>query len=289
MIALGLASSLGWEVHQVPLVNFSPDMGTDKVSIIMPSYNVSRFISESIESVIAQTYQNWELLICDDGSTDNSKKIAHDYEALDSRILVINNKYPKGAPGARNSCLDVAGGRYIAFLDADDLWLPSKLDVQIDFMVGNRYSFVYSYHDVISEKGTLLRECFGPKVATRKNMLVSNFIPCLTAMYDSKVLGKVYQPDFRKRNDYALWLKILYSGVVDEAHCLPKVTASYRSNQYGLSSRNKFGLLFYYRQCLTNFTPVSKIGSYFLSICYLSIILVKKMTPSLYNKLVTKF
>ena len=271
----------------MPLVNVSPDMGVDKVSIIMPSYNVSRFISDSIESVIAQTYKNWELIICDDGSKDNSKKIAHDYEALDSRILVINNEYTKGAPGARNSCLDVAGGRYIAFLDADDLWLPSKLELQIDFMITNSYSFVYSYHETMNEGGDLISKYMAPKAVDAKLMRVSNFIPCLTAVYDSHIIGKVYQPNIKKRNDFALWLKILNGGKIARAYCLPLITARYRVNSYGLSS-NRRDALKYFNRCLTEYGNCNSLEAYIYSAVYIFVVAIKKKLNKTYNFMVIK-
>lgn len=269
------------------LINSAADMCSEKVSIIMPSYNVSRFISESIESVMAQTHDNWELIICDDGSTDDSATIAHDYAARDSRILVVNNKYKKGAPGARNSCLDVAEGRYIAFLDSDDLWLPSKLALQIEFMISNRYSFVYSYHEIMSEDGDFVSECMAPGAVSAKLMRVSNFIPCLTAVYDSDIIGKVYQPDIIKRNDFALWLKILNGGKVARAYCLPLSTARYRVNSYGLSS-NKRDALKYFNRCLIKYGNCNSFEARIYSVIYLFVIVIKKKLNFIYNFMVVK-
>jgi teichuronic acid biosynthesis glycosyltransferase TuaG len=156
-------------------------------------------------------------------------------------------------------------------------------------MTANKYAFCYSYFDVIDEKGMNLCRYLGPKIADKKNMLLFNFIPCLTAIYDAKILGKFYQPNIKKRNDYALWLKILYSSNTSKAYCLEKVTASYRSNQQGLSSGNIFELLGYYWVCLRSYASVNKIYSIFLSVPYLLIMLVKKISPSLYNNLVSRF
>lgn len=262
-------------------------MSAGKVSIIMPTYNASRFISESIESVKAQTYQNWELIICDDGSTDDSIKIAQKYAARDHRILVISNKYTKGAPGARNSCLDVSAGRYIAFLDADDLWLPSKLELQINFMISNMYSFVYSYHEIMDEGGGFVSECRAPGAVDAKLMKVSNFIPCLTALYDSYTVGKVYQPDIIKRNDFALWLKILNGEKVERAYCLPLSTARYRVNSYGLSS-NKRDALKYFNRCLIEYGNCNSFEAYIYSAIYLVVVAIKKKFNFFYNFVVVK-
>ena len=151
---------------------------SDLVSIIMPNYNSARFIEESINSVINQTYKNWELIICDDNSTDNSKDIAKNYESGDQRIKVIQNKFKKGAPGARNSCIEFSSGKYIAFLDSDDIWYPNKLDLQVSFMKDNNYDFVYSYHDLINESGVNLGFYKAPIKVNSSNMKFSNFIPC---------------------------------------------------------------------------------------------------------------
>ena len=267
------------------LSNRAADMVSEKVSIIMPSYNVSRVISESIESGMAQTHDNWELIICDDGSTDDSATIAHDYATRDSRILVVNNKYKKGAPGARNSCLDVAEGRYIAFLDSDDLWLPSKLELQIDFMISNRYAFVYSYHQTMSEYGDFVSECMAPGSVSAKLMRVSNFIPCLTALYDCKIIGKVYQPDIKKRNDFALFLTILNGGKVTHGYCLPVVTAAYRVNSYGLSS-NKMDAVKYFNRCLREFGGCNAVSGFLYTLAYVFVTLIKKKCVRFYNWLV---
>lgn len=264
-------------------------MRENLVSIIMPAYNSEKFISDAIKSVVEQDYDIWELIICDDSSEDDTIRICKKWSNIDSRIMLVQNKYGKGAPGARNTSLDQASGQFIAFLDSDDLWHPNKLSLQLNYMAANNCAFSFSYYDVISENGETLYEYHGPKIANRKNMLFCNLIPCLTAIYDSSVIGKVYQPDFKKRNDYALWLKILNSGVVHEARCIPKITASYRRNQYGLSSGNKFELLRYYRKCLTKFSLVSNVGARILSIFYLVIMIIKKKSPTLFNKLIVKF
>lgn len=265
----------------------TPDLQSNKalVSIIMPCYNSENYISDSIRSVIKQTYNNWELLICDDDSSDRSLSISKRFAELDHRITIVKNVYEKGAPGSRNSCLDAASGRYIAFLDSDDLWLSGKLEEQIVFMKENQIAFSYSYHELMDENGKFLGACKAPNQVSSKTMRLSNFIPCLTAVYDSNILGKVYQPKIKKRNDYALWLKILNGGVVDKAYCLPKVTAKYRVNQYGLSS-NRSSAIKYFRRCLVEFGECSNITSFYFCFLYLCVVLVKKKFLSLYNKIV---
>ena len=262
---------------------------TDKlVSILMPVFNSSRFIRVAIESVCNQTYKNWELIICDDGSFDNSLEIAQEYSDRDSRISIIQNIYDKGAPGARNSCLDIAAGRYIAFLDADDMWLENKLELQIAFMEVYKYSFVYSYHEIVNEDGNFISDCLAPSSVNLGLMRVSNFIPCLTAIYDSHVLGKVYQPNIVKRNDFALWLKILNSGRINNAYCLKISTARYRSNSYGLSS-NKLDAIKYFYRCLHEYADTNRVHAVAMTSIYLIVVMVKKIMPKMYNKIVSIF
>lgn len=257
------------------------------VSIIMPAYNSARYLNESISSVINQTYNSWELIICDDNSHDETVSICLEWCKKDDRIKLISNLYQKGASGARNSCLDYAKGRYIAFLDSDDLWFPNKLELQVDFITKNKYSFIYSYHNVMNENGKINAVCLAPEKVNSRLMKYSNFIPCLTAMYDSESIGKVYQPYIKKRNDFALWLKILNSGSVSDAYCLKISTAAYRVNSYGLSS-NKFESLVYFNKCLTKYGKCNRFSSLVYSGIYVILILLKKKVNYLYNLLIIK-
>lgn len=259
----------------------------DLVSVLMPCFNSEKFIEESIRSVIDQTYVNWELLICDDGSEDNSKNIIKCYQNIDSRIRLIPNQYSKGAPGARNSCLELAKGRFIAFLDSDDVWLPEKLEKQLNFMKEKKSTFSYSYYQTMDEKGMIKGLYKSPKVLGLEKMLFSNFIGCLTAVYDSQILGKFYQPNIQKRNDYALWLMMFRQNKDLKAHCLSEVTSKYRVNSYGLSS-NKLSAFKYYRICLRKYASLSEIQINVLCGVYLTIIFFKKKFPKIYNYFVSK-
>jgi glycosyltransferase involved in cell wall biosynthesis len=259
----------------------------DLVSIIMPCFNSEKFIEESVQSVIDQSYAHWELLICDDESDDNSKEIIMSFVNLDSRIKLVSNYYSKGAPGARNSCLDEAQGRYIAFLDSDDIWLPEKLYKQLSFMNNNNFSFTYSYYETMNVQGEVKSLCKSPNSVNFKKMTICNFIGCLTAIYDSKLIGKCYQPTIKKRNDYALWLAILRKDKNLKAYCFNEVTSRYRVNDYGLSS-NKLSALKYYRLCLRDYASFGEFKIFFHCIFYLLLILVKKKNPQLYNSLVSK-
>lgn len=179
------------------------------VSIITPLYNCEQFLPLTIDSVINQTYKNWELIIVDDMSTDNSLQKAMQYAQQDSRIRVIELKEKGGPAAARNKGIEVANGKYIAFLDSDDLWLPEKLEVQLKFMNDKNINFSYTAYKKIDEDGTYRGVVSVPERITYDELLNTNVIGCLTAMYDAEKLGKMYMPNIMKRQDYALWLKIL--------------------------------------------------------------------------------
>ncbi len=179
------------------------------VSIITPSYNSEKFISDTIQSVLDQTYQYWEMIIVDDVSPDNSNRIIEQYIQQDSRIKLIKLEKNSGPAVARNIAIEEAKGRYIAFLDADDLWQSEKLEKQIKFMQKNDLAFTYSSYYLIDKDGKELGTFITKENISYKEMLKTCSVGCLTAIYDTQVLGKVYMPLILKRQDYGLWLKIL--------------------------------------------------------------------------------
>ncbi|BAI79877.1 glycosyl transferase [Deferribacter desulfuricans SSM1] len=179
------------------------------ISIITPSYNSEKFISETIKSVLTQTYQYWEMIIVDDCSPDNSNKIIEKFCRKDNRIKLIKLERNSGPAIARNRGIQEARGRYIAFLDADDLWKPDKLEKQLNFMAENKLSFTYSSYDLIDEDGRFLGTFKTKETISYESMLKTCSVGCLTAIYDTKILGKMFMPNILKRQDYGLWLKIL--------------------------------------------------------------------------------
>ncbi|MEL4280065.1 glycosyltransferase family 2 protein [Shewanella mangrovisoli] len=219
------------------------------VSIIMPSYNSAKTIAESIESVIAQTYQNWELLITDDVSVDHTRDIVRSYCAKDNRIKLFELDKNSGAGASRNNSIENSNGDYIAFLDSDDLWLPEKLLTQISFMELNNILLSYSAYQKFSSKGKG-KIINPPSSVSYKQLILGNVIGCLTAIYNAKVLGKRYMPLIRKRQDMGLWLSILKD--IKAAYCVDKVLAMYRTDT-GMT-QNKFKILkwqwIFYRQHL---------------------------------------
>ena len=212
-----------------------------KVSVITPVYNSSRFIEQSIRSVLDQTYDDLELILVDDCSSDNSASLINDFVKKDSRVRFIQLDVNSGAAVARNRGIEEASGRYLAFLDSDDLWLPEKLEHQVRYMQETGAAFVCSAYERMDEDGANTGEVVRPPLRiTHCDLLKSNTIGCLTAMYDAEKLGKVYMPLLRKRQDYGLWLRLLRK--VDAVHCLPEVLASYRVRSGSISS-NKFEMV----------------------------------------------
>ena len=200
------------------------------VSIIMPSYNTATYISESIQSVLAQTYGDWELIIVDDCSTDDTDRVVN-FFLSDRRIKYFKNERNSGAAVSRNKALQEARGKWIAFLDSDDLWMPDKLQKQLSFMVDNGYSFSYTNYEEMNNDGKKNGiRVTGPKIITKTGMLNYCWPGCLTVMYDMSVVGLVQIADIKKNNDYAMWLK-----VCKKANCylLNETLALYRRGRVG--------------------------------------------------------
>ena len=182
-------------------------MKEELVSIIMPSYNTGKFIKESINSVINQTYTNWELIIVDDCSKDNTDEIVNSIN--DNRIIYLKNEKNSGAAISRNKALKEAKGRWIAFLDSDDLWKKDKLEKQIKFMKENDYCFSYTNYIEIDENSNPNGiKITGPKKITKTGMFNYCWPGCLTVMFDATKIGLVQIKNIKKNNDYAMWLKI---------------------------------------------------------------------------------
>lgn len=201
------------------------------ISIIMPSWNTGNLIAESIQSVIAQTYTNWELLIVDDCSTDHTDEVVASFH--DNRIRYFKNEQNCGAALTRNKALREANGEWIAFLDSDDLWEPTKLERQIAFMSENGY--VFSYHEYVKideESKPLNIHVSGPAVVTKRKMYHYGYPGCLTFMYSVKAMGLIQIKDIKKNNDYAILLQLC-----KKANCylLPETLARYRIRKKSIS------------------------------------------------------
>ncbi len=214
-----------------------------KISIVTPTFNSSKFIAETLKSILSQSYKDFEVLVVDDCSTDNTVEIVKSFN--DKRIRIFVNDVNKGAAFSRNVALKNAKGEYIAFVDGDDLWEKDKLKKQISFMEENHISFSCTNYEEIDENGVLNGYCItAPKRIKHKDFLRIDYVGCLTVMYKKEVFPDLQIPfDIYKRNDYALWLKL--SERVD-CYLLNETLAYYRKNN-GISSGSKIKLLKYHR------------------------------------------
>ena len=231
------------------------------VSIITPVYNGEETIGKTIESVLNQTYKNFEMIIVDDVSEDNTIKVVKDYEKKDSRIKLITLTKKGGASVARNKAISKANGKYIAFLDSDDLWKKDKLEKQIKFMEDNDIYFSYTDYSYIDEQGNdmgIYRKCLRKMSYFR--MLLGDSVGCLTVIYNREKAGKIEIPKLKKRNDYALWCVILKR--VKVGYKYNEILSLYRKNTTSLSSGKKHKLLKYHYQLhreINGFNPIITI------------------------------
>lgn len=221
-----------------------------QVSILMPVYNATATLARSVASVQAQTFRDWELLMVDDGSTDGSVQLAADLAASDPRIRCLTLPENCGAAVARNHGLDAAKGRYITFLDTDDLWRPEKLSRQLEFMSEHDSTLSFTGYSRVSKAGALIVKIGARRRVEYPDLLKRNVIGCLTVMYDSTRLGKVPMPTLRRQHDYALWLQL--TRLVGAAEGLNEDLAIYRVSMSSLSG-NKWraaqDIWRVYRQC----------------------------------------
>lgn len=211
------------------------------VSVIMPVFNSVEYIEEAIRSVQQQTFTDWELIIVDDASLEPTVPMVERWCGKDTRIALLKHPVNKGAGAARNTGISAARGRYVAFLDADDLWLPEKLRRQLDFLQHHGQAVGFSSYYLMDERGRTLNTFMEalPELTFSK-LLKSNYIGNLTGIYDSGTIGKIYAPVLRKRQDWALWLQVLdrtgpVKGILEPL-------AIYRIHKSSLS-KNKAALL----------------------------------------------
>lgn len=234
-----------------------------KVSIICPLYNCEKFVGRTIESVLAQTYDNFELLIVDDLSTDSSIEVVKKFN--DVRIKLLFNDKNSGAAESRNNALRNATGKWISFLDSDDLWVPTKLEKQIAFMHLNKFSFSFTNYIEIDENDKPIgKKVVGPNVISKHKMYNFCYIGCLTAMYDREKIGLIQiNPKIKKRNDYAIWLKVVKKY---NAHRLDEELAMYRRREGSISNVSIKKLLKAHYTLFRVSEGKSVLGSFFLVI-----------------------
>nr|WP_294931649.1 glycosyltransferase family 2 protein [uncultured Flavobacterium sp.] len=211
------------------------------VSIITPTFNAEKYIRDTLQSVLNQSYQNWEMILVDDASTDQTVKIINNFAEKDVRFKIFKLSKNSGNGFARNVALEKATGKYIAFLDADDLWFPLKLEKQIQFLKANNSPFTFSFYDCIDEDGNSLnKRVQAPVNLTYQQLFFCNYVGNLTAIYDADYFGKITLEATQKRQDWRLWLTILKQIQVTKP--VPESLAFYRIRTDSVSS-SKFKLI----------------------------------------------
>ena len=227
----------------------------------MPSYNTAEYISESIKSVLNQTYTNWELIIVDDCSTDNTEKVISSFQ--DIRIRFFKNESNSGAAISRNRALREARGKWIAFLDSDDLWVPEKLEKQVRFMEENGYDMSYSDYRICQNGIWENVKRTAPNKMTLKKLYNYCYFSTITVMYDREVVGLVQIADLKKNNDYAMWFQVLSK---TDGYRLPECLAFYIKHGNSVSSGSKLKLIKYHYLLFRKGLGKSKIISCLLTI-----------------------
>ena len=244
------------------------------VSIIMPSYNTGRYLAETVESVLAQTYQNWELIIVDDCSTDDTETVAAKY-LQDSRISFFRNEKNSGAAVSRNRALQAAKGKWIAFLDSDDLWHPRKLEKQIGFMKANGYDFSFTRYEEIDEASRPLgRVVTGPSRISKTGMFRYCWPGCLTVMYNAEAVGLVQIVDIKKNNDYAMWLQVCRKA---SCYLLDETLACYRKRSGSISRHSYTKLIRWHYKLFREAEGMGAIASVFCTFRNLVYGVLKKL------------
>lgn len=216
-----------------------------QVSIVMPAYNAADFIAESINSVVMQTFSSWELIIVDDASADSTVSVVSAVAAHEPRIQLIALSTNSGAAVARNTAINAARGRYICFLDCDDLWFPEKLAVQLQWMSAQRAAFTYTSYERIDPEGRVVGVVGVPERVTYAELLKTSVVGCSTAMYDTAHFGKVMMPIIRMRQDFALWLLLLKH--VESGSGIRQVLVQYRLRGESISSNKRKAALYTWR------------------------------------------
>lgn len=237
----------------------------DLVSIITPSYNSKRFIEDTVKSVQNQTYTNWEMIIVDDCSNDGTREILTRLADLDDRIKVFFMNENSGAAIARNKALKEAKGKFIAFLDSDDMWHETKLEKQLAFMRNKDIAFSFTEYELMDEEGVLLNKKVEiPDSIDYHGLLKNTIIGCLTVMINREKTGYFEMPNIRTRQDFALWLSILKKGFT--AYGLKETLSKYRVVKGSISS-NKINAA---KKTWYVFREVEKLNLVYSSWCFLN-------------------
>lgn len=230
------------------------------VSVVMPAYNSENFIEHAINSVLNQSYKNWELYIIDDCSDDKTSKIAKKFSINDNRIRYFKLNKNSGAAIARNKGIDFSSGKYIAFLDSDDTWYQNKLKIQVTFMEENDIQFSCTDYEKINENGEKTNRIVKSKPEINYKGVLKNCPGNSTVIYNSKQLGKYYISNIRKRNDYLMWLQISKrTNLIG----INKVLSTHRIQKNGISN-NKFSLVKYHWKVYRKYESINVWHSIYL-------------------------
>ena len=218
-------------------------MHQELVSIITPTYNSSKYLEDTIKSIISQTYENWELLITDDCSTDETVETIKKYILLDSRIKLYKLEKNSGSALARNNSIKVSKGFFLAFCDSDDLWDKNKLENHIKFHQEKNALFSFTNMRVVNEKGSIIlkRQTIIKSKVNYKSLLTNNYIPTSTVLINKAFLSKYKFPNYRKKQDYILWLEILKKESI-EAYFFDNCLTTYRKHKNQITN-NKLKLI----------------------------------------------
>ena len=242
------------------------------VSIVMPAYNCEDFIGITLDSVINQTYQNWEVIVVDDCSTDNTAKLVQEYVKKDNRIKYHKLDKNSGAAVARNKAVDLANGKYMAFLDSDDVWFPEKLTKQIGYMEENAYTFTCTSYTKINEEGKYLGRTVGVRQQSDYNDILKKNPGNSTVVYNADEIGKVKIPNIRKRNDYVMWLSVVKKAGM--LYGIEEPLASHRVRE-GSLSKKKGNLVGYHWKVYREIEDLSFLKSSYLIIYWVVVTMFK--------------
>ena len=236
------------------------------VSIVTPLYNTEKYIGETIESVINQSYKNWEMIIIDDVSTDNSCKIVEEYIVKDQRIKLLKNKKNSGVSITRNVGIKEAKGKYIVFLDADDLFMPDKLRKQVNFMEINNFLLTQTAYEKVNEDGSLRGIVMFPKLLTYHDSLKGNLMKCFAVMINQEKLGKRYFETYKLSEDHVYWLDLLKD--VEGCYGIEEILGKYRIIENSRSS-NKIEAVKFQWYIIHKIEKISLFKSIYYFINYL--------------------
>lgn len=237
------------------------------VSVIMPVYNAARFVADTVESAATQTYKDIEIVLVDDCSKDNSAEIIAELQKKFPNIVYHKQEKNQGAAVARNTALNLAKGRYVAFLDSDDLWMPDKIERQLELMQNENCPFCYAAIDFIDEAGNITKGKRHIKETCDYDYLLHNtIIATSTVVVDRNIMGNFQMPLRRGGQDYATWLLLLRDGIV--ARGINDVLSHYRISSNSLSS-NKWKSIRQVWQIQTQDEKICKVSAAYHVCCFI--------------------